>query len=1168
MEAAPEALPTELDVALVQESRFDEEALQAAREIESNRHGDTLGAFTRLRKNVGRNALLVSNSVSVATTLTANGFNIVAVPTGLVYEAAAGVVVAGGAYFGARYTEKRRVRRTGAKEQSIREEVGEPVDILKTGRRNKETVLRWYGYDEAFVAESQSKDSEETSIPSPATVIKGFETAVAFAKEAGIKEVAVSARLLDGVSEDKRDSFGKVVENDTLTRRKRVQAKDLSADKQVLRCNIQTAETLIAEIKGEADADALLVVVDLLKGARPGHPFINYALDLVKNGRSDVAVREAKKVLRSTLEQKAGNGTSLVKHTNREGETTLSREYTFARLTGVDMDLVGITQSRSGTGREAYYKGRESLLKSLGFETVDALIQDTHDHRHTLAPNVVQERAEAAAWLLLHDPAAVTAQYLQSVQGESKGPRETQTFLQRVANEPPRSTLTVLRRKGKVPKGEEQTVEYRQARPGRIRRAVGTLVMVAATSGAAGGAGHGVHKGMNSLYISLMEDYAHAKGYKGYLPLDQWDDFEQHLEDAPGLSAAGSRMYNDVSTFDHDISDAMAPSVLPWIPKGFAESLLPYADPDWLYQKQGALKDLNNAYSDSNKSLGVGDVNLNQNGAAWKLTAPEGINTKGYWAQNMASSVGSDTPYGVFTPPYREFGIAYGPDEGRSMQAAYNPNYLRYVKLKDPDQIAANDPYIQVEGQKIFDSSSMGYVDTPSDLGPGYADQAFTFDIPVLLGSDVVAAKMERFVLKDNRPLGSQDFNVVQTPNGIFYMAIDSDKMPDSNEAESYVKITYWIDPHADTERPVHADVPLTMQGEDFKSIPFTEGMSDEEALRVWRALSGDPKATELPTAEEAAEFVEGTKGYSRTPYQDNHIPLSEDEPSSDSEGFATIGVVAAENPDADCNGTATISVLASRGVTEDGGFVNPTTGYKEDGDGILKTGEAHMWLTSDKIPGKGAKGNIIDGTPQDNSPEPPGEAQGFDPNMNPTEDMLRTIRRSAEGILALSLFAFGARAGARRVPRMVEGTRERLANSAGAKLHPGPIIEPKLTAEGIPEELTPEQKAHNARIEAEERRLHDLVSILQWMQHAPEGAQLDDKALPRYFSGSYANNLANRYNALPPDMDAKRVRTLMRILEKDGDLQLSDDTKRSLTSFARSHVRHQTHRREQIEQS
>jgi hypothetical protein len=314
----------------------------------------------------------------------------------------------------------------------------------------------------------------------------------------------------------------------------------------------------------------------------------------------------------------------------------------------------------------------------------------------------------------------------------------------------------------------------------------------------------------------------------------------------------------------------------------------------------------------------------------------------------------------------------------------------------------------------------------------------------------------------------------------------------------------------------------------------LTETMTVEDTLRIWRKLSGNPNATKLPTAEEAARMVHDKKGYSFTPYKDGHVLLALDEPASISEGLGKIGETAASLPDANCNVETTEVVLASRGQTADGGFVNPTTGYHNNDDNQLRTGESHMWMTSNT-------GKLIDGTPAGGGLSQ-GEGQGFDPNMNPGKDLLHRLGKGAAGLALLSLAIEGGVLARRHGPRIIENRQKgRAAAAAG-----GLLLDP--------------EKAQSTEIE----QLHDQLSIIQWMHNAPAGSVLDESQLPAHFAHARQRALAERYNALPV-MSAKQMRQRISQLEQSGHLALSGTTKRALVALSRRHKQAQAVLRAEI---
>lgn len=1126
------------------------EAVMAAQEIQHDPHGDVLGAFSRLRHNLGRNALLASNAVALAYDATLNSVGVEMIPTGLAYETAGAAVIGGGLYGASRLWEKRQVNKADKLQTTVRDTLEQPVDVFKTGRRK--ALIRWYGCDKNFLP-VPSDDTKKPELDA-ASSANSLESVVKFAKDAKIPEVAVSAKVLELIPGADTDKFGKLVANDELTRTKRKQIVDLVADESVLRCDVAGAEALLAEIKAKTTHNALQHVVDLLRQVRPDHPFIAHAQKMISNTdpkNQDVLAQNGRSILRPRIEQTASNGTSLINHVDRLGNVSWGREYTFARLRGDALERVGIAQMRGGTMREmTSYKGQADLLTSFGFESVEELLQDTIDRSRPapkdsneeradivpLAPNVIQERAEAAGWLLTQEP--LTAQVKARPNTAAVLPYGSkdmpQTLQDRIIAERPRSILRHMRRTGKNTDGDP-TVHYENTKVRRIKRMVGAVALIGVTAAAGLGIGAAGDRFMGTNYNHLESEYAISQGYKdGKLPVEQYDSFWNWLKTAPGARADIYRAYEGAFDADSTIDDALIQYLPPQ-----AYNLRPYADPSWTYKKEQALKNLNNAYTDGSDKSGIGDVTTDKHGLAWQLTPANGASTAGYWPQAVQHYIttegvdGSDI-YG-FTPPYKKYEVNYA-QSGNYEPVAHDPSDIRHLQLMDASQLPSTMPVIKVEGQKLYDSSfnsDMSVVPLPDPEDPGGVINRSGYALPVQLGGDIVAATANEYSLYDNKFIGSQKIDVVQLPNGSFYMLFDDQRR---DRESSYMNISYVVKPKADTTLPVHAESPMVIpsHGYDQQDGPLNQIVTSEQALDIWRTLSGNPNATKLPTADEAVAAVQNGKTYSFTPYADGHVQLTLDRPKNDGEGLATIAKTEAALPSANCNMTTTVGLIASRGQLADGGFVNPAVGYHNDGDNQLLTGEAHMWLV-------GNKGQTIDGTPGGGAPDTNGKGEGFDPNMNPVDEVMDNLKKGVGGLVLAGLLVGLARGGRRYGPAAVNKYNAHLDAVATGKLHPGEDAD-----------------------QAETDRLHDIVSIIQWMNFAPEGAKLNENKMPGYFESARSQQLARRYAALPT-VTAKQMRNQIAELEQTGRLTISEETKRAMISFARRHKRAQAARRAEL---
>ncbi|HYH74696.1 MAG TPA: hypothetical protein VD735_01925, partial [Candidatus Saccharimonadales bacterium] len=130
------------------------------------RHGDTLDVYApRLRQTeqLGRRVLLTA-----ALPTAVEAFN--SYP-GLQYAVtapiyvAAGTAVAVGAYGVRRLRQNGKVARAEAAQDAIRQDLGEPVDVLRVGRvhgrrkKNRDLNLRWYGLDAEYTDDSKPADA-------------------------------------------------------------------------------------------------------------------------------------------------------------------------------------------------------------------------------------------------------------------------------------------------------------------------------------------------------------------------------------------------------------------------------------------------------------------------------------------------------------------------------------------------------------------------------------------------------------------------------------------------------------------------------------------------------------------------------------------------------------------------------------------------------------------------------------------------------------------------------------------------------------------------------------------------------------------------------------------------------------------------------------------------
>lgn len=1119
------------------------DTIGAAVYIREHRNADTLGARFRAQYNLGTFALGLGTSVAAGyTMLVDGGLALTDIPTGLAYGVSGNILIGSAAYTIGRVWEARRVQRAADRQAAVREGIGEPIDILPGGLRSnkKAAVLRWYGCDKAFTQPPTADETAQADTPpvqslDPIATLTGLERVVALAKEAKLTHITMSARILELLPQEKKKAFGqRQILTPMATRR--IEASDLLADKTALLCTTSEAEALLRELEKKAGAVTFARVAQLLQS---NHPFQAYAERLIKDPQDTVARSGAGHLLRERIERATTGDDTMKARIRDEHNHTIGFTHvgTVNQVVGTTLrHQVTLPSIQGASLRFASGLQHTDLLEMTGFATVDKLLAELEKPRTTLSKPTIEHLAEVAAYLLLQNAkASGTARRGTGTQATER------TFQERVADENQRTWLGYLRKHGRH-NGHEPTIEYGKKGIPRLRRALGTLTLFATMVGAGGTIGYVLHSKILASDRALMQSYAVDNGYKnGELPVDQYAAFSNYVRHAGGIRAFADRTYGAIRNFDTTLVGASAPL----IPQSLLMDLAPLASTDWIYEKESALRSYDNAYSDGANSAGIGDVYTNPNGIAWSLKPSPGADTTGYWVQSMQDFVNTDTGLiGLpsLTPPYQNFGVNFlesDPNKGYTDTA-------RFLDLPSPEQLPTHAQYIEVTGTKLFDSQSESQLfiyEESTQQTVGHVG----FALPVLDGDRVAAASAKLYALDGNKYIGAAQFQIAQLPNGTFYLLMDSSMLPYSGKA--YVDISYWITPNSTKER-AHATTPLAMddgQG-DHTSIPFAQGYSTADALQVWRQLTGNPHATKLPTAEEAASYIEWHRKYSFTPYADNHVPLSLDHPANANQGLAVIGTTATSMTSADCNIAMLMDVLSSQGRTADGGYVNSTTGYhNQSGDTVLRTGDAHAWLTSNTD-------KIIDATPIGSSPPATAGGEAFNPDANPGDVLVHDLKLALRALLASGLFAVAGYVAKRQAPHAKAEIAEiRASRAAAAAKKLLPIPDPE--SEGADDAAQEEQQ--NDKLNPL-RRVHRAISILEWMGYGAEGGgKLVESQLPAHFQTAESRSLVDRYHGLPPT-SKRKTRQRIAGLEGNGSLQLSRSTRKHVIALAGRHKRAQ----------
>jgi hypothetical protein len=956
----------------------------------------------------------------------------------------AGTAVAGAVYTRQRLTEKRRAQKTEAAQQTVRDAVSEPIDIIRQKDRKDSLILRWYGGDEQYGGQA------DPDMP------KRLKAVADFAKQYGITELVIAANAVTAPSDSKEPQTPPGTP--TTTRQLFLEAKglridDAAADTALVRLTPAEAQARV----GEGHASALIRPSEFL-AKRIAETNSNSQLEQTytmwqQNGEPAVLKTKMGAILRASLER------HFTSNTLGEGIAINGRR--FGTDVTVTVQPTGI--SVRNTPRVRLPDGDHNTVEFIPFTRLtgknmetfvsDLLPQKDKDGKDIpLRPIESRElwKHELALYHVIKNTADEPA---AAVQGRTNAVR-TSTLYSRMTAERPRTSPVWpgLRARGKVDK-TNQTITYER----RFWRETGKKALAL---GMAAVAGAGLGYGWTDRSLAYTGDYASrpseeyiCKNVAGEIDSKKSLDWEPPTEADKALCEAWhiplDAFAAKTNTEFFKVNNAWENILLEkayqlgMLDKDTISHLSSSVSQEFAERKKRDLEQRYNLYGESSSI--VGDVKQDgSNPTIWSLTPSNGASTRGYWPANVQDHILLDpTPnMGATLPPYNQLEMKLDdtPDRMGNGSAAYvvpkearipayEESYVERVRvLTVAEKIdMARDPraLVQVHGELLPIQSDTLYFGSGPDSRKTYD----AFSLPVIKGGDIIGANITAYDLATDKLKGALSAKILQRDDGTFRL------ITNIKQDGVYLKINYWIDPKATTAQPLQAIEPMTANQEGEYEELLDELLRPQDVASILKALRLPADAN----AAQIADAIIASRSYSFTPYTDNPpsklLSTKTGPETTRSTRELLVGIAKyAENMDsANCNVSFMLGTIASRG--RDGkDFINGVTGFNNDGDNILSKVESHQW-------GVTSSHTYIDDTPIDgnsnpavaqtsNSPVNPAIAETAKATAEPPINPLIMTANILAGLIAMSA---GTYAGHRLTPTVVAQAHRRRRRVAEA---------------------------------------------------------------------------------------------------------------------------------------
>ncbi|HEX8762220.1 MAG TPA: hypothetical protein VF733_00485, partial [Candidatus Saccharimonadales bacterium] len=407
-----------------------------------------------------------------------------------------GAVVSTAAYVTQRATEKNRAIKREKVQQTIRDHLEEPVDLIRQKSRrkqNRSTTLRWYGADEQFGGHDDP------------TTPNRFAKIVDFAEEQKLDHVVVSKALLN-----KNEELAKKYEDNAITTEllttlaKGVRISDKLSDEALLKLTTKEARELVSKLESQGKILRVEALAEWLLACDPAHSAAQAYTDWAKHGKSKELKPALINAMRTCVERRAQDetfGESRRMTIETDEKRVAIKERLTTTVTALPDGVRTLSQGIEAESAPSITMGYRGFSETIGMNietfvaamtkvstlNLQALRKSTDKQANQMAIELgkqSQKDIELALYYALNKP-DIFIKGLRSGSAKIGGTAaNSQTLYSRMVEERPR-TLMRLPSRGKVTK-EEQTVTYKRLIMRNLGKKVGAAALAAVIGMGAG----------------------------------------------------------------------------------------------------------------------------------------------------------------------------------------------------------------------------------------------------------------------------------------------------------------------------------------------------------------------------------------------------------------------------------------------------------------------------------------------------------------------------------------------------------------------------------------------------------------------------------------------------------------------------------------------------------
>jgi hypothetical protein len=813
---------------------------------------------------------------------------------------------------------QRQSREREGLQEAVRQELGEPVDLFRTGgvsrKTGNQTVLRWYGADGLDLTE------DPTATP---LLVRRLSRLLDKVEASPVDTIALPTNWLTGQEKplDPR-AYGVVVPGEDFVaslhkarderKRTRLEVVDLSSAEDILYTGTAGCRTILADLREQTSASFHTYLLDCIaKGDPQSKVPALYSQLAAVSGEDNPESHLLKRHLQAEIERAllVAIAPEPLAEKDELGVVHKVKTHTSLTVRGTAVSALDSYYDHTGQGI-VRHQGSQDLLGYLKLGSQQALVEKLQ----SLDAGSEAAMLAKTALLLDMDPDTEFDSAQKPLLNGADELETGETLLESAQIDTPWN-------RGKKPKKGQETapisLEYIHSQKPSVR-IVSKVGAMAIAVGVPLLFGTVLNRSADRVYYERVED---SKALYG-VPYYQNDALkERFLADRPWGERYVMTVLAEMSTAHEAAQSAMLRGMdtvglqdmrnklglVNW-----SDYTLPPPEADYTQKDD----------------LHTGDVEQDENTPVYTITPFNGASTAGYWAASVDNtldlSVSGSYPFTNNSLSFRE---------GYSFDCQDEECYVGAILPTTPTNM----------------DSVLYEVTTP------YYGNAGAHGLPLTEGTSVVAAQLSYPNAQGEQVIMQP--NITYLPKSHTYRThYPVDTPPD---APDVVTLTYWLGP---SQTSVNATGELMVP--DLADMPAVHA-----ATKAALGLPAD-------APESAVSAAIRSKNYSFTPFLDADVPPIStpyrgvrDAPTST---LATIGETMATIPATNCNVAASTYILANGG-TFDGQNANPVSGFRNGSqDNVLSTMEAHAWLVNES-------GDILDNTPASSATLPPLKAENTD---------------------------------------------------------------------------------------------------------------------------------------------------------------------------------------------